>query len=55
MKKQISENDLYDSRSNLAFMVDFGEHHPAFKDSTGQVILEDNENHMELIHDVYGG
>ena len=51
----VSIEDLYKPNSALSFMVDFGEIHPAFFYETSPVILECNKEHMELIHDVYGG
>jgi len=51
----VSIEDLYKPNSALSFMVDFGEFHPAFLDAGPPVILECNKEHMELIHDVYGG
>jgi len=51
----VNIEDLYKPNSALSFMIDFGEFHPAFKDHISTVIHENNEQHMDLIHDVYGG
>ena len=45
---------IYESNSKLARDIDFGEFHPSVLDDA-PVILECNKEHMELIHDVYGG
>lgn len=54
LKMIISMDSLYESNSKLAHDIDFGEFHPSVLDDA-PVILECNKEHMELIHDVYGG